>query len=132
MTAAKGKGSPFWSITVTCSCPDAAVWACGKDPAKGIPGLLQAGAEQNSNKANEQNLVFDNIKPSVVFGEVCKIATIVCDALSQSTICIGREPHTVRRALVAGKLRSKAEGDSGMRPICCLAPSNLLSRGGIW
>src|SRR5712692_2615453 len=88
MITAKGKGSPFWSITVTRSCPDAAVWACGKDPAKGIPGPLQADAEQNSNKANEQAFVFDIIvtandepgrrQPSVVFGEVCKTATIVC------------------------------------------------------
>src|SRR5260370_14260808 len=102
MTMAKGNGSPFWSVTVTCSCPDAAAWACGKDPADGTFCPLQAGAEQNSNKANEQNFAFDNIvtandgpggrQPSVVFDEVCKTATIVCDARSQSTVCIGREP----------------------------------------
>src|SRR5260370_25684321 len=106
MTTAKGKGSPFWSITVTCSCPDAA-WACGKDPANDILCPLQAGAEQNNNKANEQTFVFDIIvtandeltrrQPNVVFGEVCKTATIVCDARSQSTVYVGRELTTLRR-----------------------------------
>src|SRR2546426_10280275 len=108
MTTAKGKGSPFWSITVTCSCPAAAVWACGKDPAKGILGLLQAGAEQNSNRANEQTLVFGNIKPGVVFGEVYKAAIIVCDARSQSTVRIRREAHTVRPPLVDSQPRLRA------------------------
>src|SRR6266851_1853941 len=134
MTAAKGKGSPFWSITVTCSCPDAAVWACGKDPAKGIPGLLQAGAEQNSNRANEQNFAFDNIvtandepgrrQPSVVLGEVCKTATIVCDARSQSTVCVGREPHTSRPPLVDG------QRDYRMRPMRRSAPSYFPAESG--
>src|SRR5947209_18530253 len=90
MTTAKGKGSPFWSVTVTCSCPDAPTCACGKDPANDILCPLQAGAEQNSNKANEQSFVFGNIEPSVVLGEVCNTATIVCDARSQSTVCVGR------------------------------------------
>src|SRR2546422_3065661 len=80
MTTAKGKGSPFWSVTVTCSCPDAPTWACGKDPANDILCPLQAGAEQSSNRANEQSFVFGNIEPGVVLGEVCKTATIVCDA----------------------------------------------------
>src|SRR5260370_25342680 len=101
MTMAKGNGSPFWSVTVTCSCPDAAAWACGKDPADGTFCPLQAGAEQNSNKANEQNFAFDNIvtanhgpgrrQPRVVFDPVCQTPTTLCDAPSQSTVSIRRD-----------------------------------------
>src|SRR5712691_8461569 len=134
MTAAKGKGSPFWSVTVTCSCPDAAVWSCGKDPAKGILGLLQAGAEQSNNRANEQTFAFDIIvtandepgrrQPSVVFGEVCKTTTIVCDARSQSTVCVGREPHTVRPPFdEQPATRRELEADYRMRPMRPSVPS---------
>src|SRR5260370_40776985 len=99
MTTAKGKGSPFWSITVTCSCPDAA-WACGKDPANDILCPLQAGAAQHNNKANEQTSVVDIIgtandelagrQPNVACGEVGTTASIACYGRSQSTVRVGR------------------------------------------